>query len=156
MAITSRGHIGHIKDELDYSHLSDEQRKQILEAMESFRPKFNCTKPILIGTGGDFEAGDPSVMFEPLSGDNKRTYSMESNTTNRELTHGEKATGVTLNPSRDPFVDEIKKDFAAIIDKLHAKREEVGRSEAGRYYSKAISYSEDAQMNAVKAITWQY
>ncbi len=73
-----------------------------------------------------------------------------------QLTTGQRAAGVSFNPSKDPFVDEIKQLYADIIDKLDKARNEAGRGEKGRYYSKAISYTEDAQVNAVKAITWQY
>jgi hypothetical protein len=73
----------------------------------------------------------------------------------RELTHGEKAAGVTFNPGGNPLADSIKRKFAAIIDELNDERSKV-KGEAARYYSKAISYAEDAQMNAVKAATWQH
>lgn len=74
----------------------------------------------------------------------------------RELTHGEKAAGVTFNPSNNPTVDSVKSKFAIIIDELNDLRGAAASGEAKRYYSKAISYAEDAQMNAVKAVTWQY
>lgn len=73
----------------------------------------------------------------------------------RELTFGEKAAGVSFNPSKDPAVDECKRLFADIIDICNDSRSECGRGEKARYFSKAISHSEDAQMNAVKAITWK-
>jgi hypothetical protein len=73
-----------------------------------------------------------------------------------ELTVGEKAAGVTFNPSNMPSVDRIKQKFAAIIDELNDSRNTASSQGAKRYYSKAISYSEDAQMNAVKAATWRY
>ena len=74
----------------------------------------------------------------------------------REPTFGEKAAGVSFNPSKNPNVDEVKALYAKVIDKLNELRADAGRGEAARYYSKAISYTEDAQMNAVKAITWAY
>lgn len=86
---------------------------------------------------------------------------MESNNnqltgTERSLTEGEKAAGVTFNPSNMPEVDSIKAKFAAIIDELWDLRHNASSVGAKRYYSKAISYAEDAQMNAVKAATWRY
>lgn len=72
------------------------------------------------------------------------------------LTFGEKAAGVSYNPSKDPFVDEVKKDFAAMIDKLHDARNSTASGDKKRYYSKAISYLEDAKLNAVTAITWEH
>jgi len=74
----------------------------------------------------------------------------------RELSFGEKAVGITFNPSSNPTVEAIKPQYAAIIqfhDHMRSKAESQG---AKRYYSKAISHAEDAQMNAVKAATWQY
>lgn len=74
----------------------------------------------------------------------------------RELTFGEKAAGVNFNPGGHPKVDEIKTKFADIIDICNDLRTETNCTPgAARYYSKAISAAEDAQMNAVKAITWQ-
>lgn len=71
------------------------------------------------------------------------------------LTFGEKAAGVTFNPSHDPAVDEIKKTSAKLIDLINDLRNHAS-GDAARYFSKAISHIEDGQMNAVKAITWKY
>jgi hypothetical protein len=78
-----------------------------------------------------------------------------------ELTFGQKAAGVSFNPSKDPSVDKIKGLFAEIIDLCHDEVESLhnGGDKNGdkRYYfNKAIAYAEDAQMNAVKAITWPH
>lgn len=82
---------------------------------------------------------------------------MESNTnTERQLTNGEKAAGCTFNPSNMPEVDSIKAKFAAIIDEMDQARTNATSAGAKRYFSKAISYAEDSQMNAVKALTWRY
>lgn len=82
---------------------------------------------------------------------------MEKNTTDsqRQLTDGEKAVGITFNPGGSDLVNSIKQKFAAVIDELNDERSKV-TGNAARYYSKAISYAEDAQMNAVQAATWQY
>lgn len=75
----------------------------------------------------------------------------------QQLDFGQKAAGVSFNPSKDPSIDLIKQVFADIINVLNDKRCEPTASQgAKRYYSKAISYAEDAQMNAVKAITWAH
>lgn len=71
-----------------------------------------------------------------------------------ELTFGEKAVGLTFNPGNNPDVDEVKKLYAAIIDKLNDMRGE-NRNEQARRMSIAITQAEIAQMCAVKAITWQ-
>jgi hypothetical protein len=65
-----------------------------------------------------------------------------------DLTFGEKAAGVSFNPSGSEVVNSIKAKFAAIIDELNNERSKIRGGEAARYYSKAISYAEDAQMNA--------
>lgn len=72
------------------------------------------------------------------------------------LTPGQKAAGVNFNPSKDPLVDEIKDQAAELLDTCIISRNAAGQGDKGRYYSKAISYLEDAQMNAVKAATWQH
>jgi hypothetical protein len=37
----------------------------------------------------------------------------------RELTYGEKAVGLSFNPSGDPAVHRCKVEFAAVIDRMH-------------------------------------
>ena len=36
----------------------------------------------------------------------------------KELTFGQKAVGLTFNPSNDPNVQKIKEQFAAVIDTM--------------------------------------
>lgn len=74
----------------------------------------------------------------------------------KELTPGQRAIGVSFNPSKDPFVDEIKQDYAAIWDKLDEKQKTAGQGDKGRRYAIAKTYLEDSKMRAVEAITWQY
>ena len=73
----------------------------------------------------------------------------------RELTFGEKAVGLTFNPSANDSVAQCKSDFAYIIDKLNLLREVDNRAEVKRMVSIAITEVQTAQMWAVKAITWQ-
>lgn len=73
-----------------------------------------------------------------------------------QLSFGEKAVGLTFNPSGDENVLAIKRLYADIIDRLNILREQAGRDGgAGRHYSVAITDAETAQMRAVKAITWK-
>jgi hypothetical protein len=66
---------------------------------------------------------------------------------------GEKAVGLTFNPSGDANVTTIKKLYAQIIDFCNDAR--AGSSgEKARHFSIAITEAESAQMRAVKAITW--
>lgn len=74
----------------------------------------------------------------------------------REYTFGEKAAGVSFNPSKDPLVDEVKAATAHLIDLLHNFRTAKGNSEASRYISAAITEIQKGQMLAVKGLTWQY
>lgn len=74
-------------------------------------------------------------------------------TDSREMTFGEKAVGLTFNPSGDDRVQRLKAMYAAIIDELNAMRED--RSEQARLASIAITEAQGAQMWAVKAATWK-
>lgn len=72
-----------------------------------------------------------------------------------ELTYGQKAVGVTFNPSQDPDVAAIKAAYAAIIDQMNYLRANAVSSEVKRLCSIAITEAQGAQMWAVKAITWK-
>lgn len=75
-----------------------------------------------------------------------------------QLSYGERAVGITFNPGGNPQVEDIKRKFADIIDMLHAMRnsDHVHVSpEKVRVISIAITNVQDAQMWAVKGITWQ-
>jgi len=78
---------------------------------------------------------------------------MEDN--NKLLTFGQKAVGLTFNPSGDDAVTKIKQSYADIIDQLNEVRESEGRSEKARLASAAITEAQGAQMWAVKALTWK-
>ena len=81
---------------------------------------------------------------------------MESITSERELTYGEKAVGLTFNPSGDAKVQEVKELYAKIIDLCNDLRTEAGQGEKGRHLSVAITDAETAQMRAVKGITYKF
>ena len=72
----------------------------------------------------------------------------------RELTYGEKAVGLTFNPSGDPSVQKVKQLFAQIIDLCDELR--AGQSPGcQRCLAVAITEAQTAQMWAVKGITWR-
>jgi hypothetical protein len=72
------------------------------------------------------------------------------------LTFGQKAVGVSFNPSGNADVDELKRRFALIIDQCHMRRGQLmAGSEAHRLWSIAITEAQTAQMWAVKAATWR-
>ena len=74
------------------------------------------------------------------------------------LSFGEKAVGLTFNPSGDEDVAKIKRLYAEIIDICANARTvelEGPSSEHNRLLSIAITEAQGAQMWAVKAITWK-
>jgi len=76
--------------------------------------------------------------------------------TGREMTYGEKAVGLTFNPSGDVKVQLIKQKYAELIDVCNDLRTEAGQGEKGRLLSVAITEAQGAQMWAVKGITYKY
>lgn len=77
-------------------------------------------------------------------------------TQQRELTYGEKAVGLSFNPSGDEAVIEIKQAFAKAIDIIQEERaKDATPSEKGAMLTLAIREAQSAQMWAVKAVTWQ-
>ncbi len=72
------------------------------------------------------------------------------------MTYGEKAVGLTFNPSNDATVDQLKKLYAQIIDICNDARTEAGQGEKGRLLSVAITEAQTAQMWAVKGVTYKF
>lgn len=73
-------------------------------------------------------------------------------------TYGEKAVGLSFNPSGDDAVANCKQIFAKAIDQMAELRREAiaaGDSEKIRLASVAITEAQSAQMWAVKALTWK-
>jgi hypothetical protein len=75
--------------------------------------------------------------------------------TGREMTYGEKAVGLTFNPSNDTNVQKVKELYAQIIDLVHEMKTPE-QSEKNRLLSVSITEAQTAQMWAVKAITYQF
>ena len=73
----------------------------------------------------------------------------------REMTYGEKAVGLTFNPSNDDAVAQCKAEFARVIDRMNDLRNSTDNAEIKRMASVAITEAQTAQMWAVKAITWR-
>lgn len=69
------------------------------------------------------------------------------------LTYGERAVGLTFNPSGDANVDRIKRLSAMIIDICNQLSSSGG--ERGILAIEAIRQTQTAQMWAVKAATWR-
>lgn len=78
-----------------------------------------------------------------------------STTAQRPLTFGEKAVGLTFNPSGDPKVLKVKQLYAEIIDLLTDGDLDNGATGLkGRIMGRAINDAMGAQMWAVKGITF--
>lgn len=73
---------------------------------------------------------------------------------NTKLTFGERAVGLTFNPSGNNAVQRVKENFAVVIDHLRACSDDTSDGEKRRMYAIAITEAQTAQMWAVKAITW--
>jgi hypothetical protein len=71
------------------------------------------------------------------------------------MTFGEKAVGVSFNPSHKDVVAQCKAEFAIVIDRMHDLRERTTTDEIKRMASVAITQAQTAQMWAVKALTWE-
>ncbi len=70
-------------------------------------------------------------------------------------TFGEKAVGLSFNPSGDDLVGSIKLRFANLIDSMAELRASTASPEVKRLASVAITEAQGAQMWAVKAATWK-
>lgn len=79
----------------------------------------------------------------------------EQATTERALTFGERAVGMTFNPSGSEQVRQLKGLYASVIDTCNEAREASDDPEWRRLWSVAITEAQTAQMWAVKAATWQ-
>ena len=80
------------------------------------------------------------------------------NENQRTLSYGERAVGLTFNPSGDKDVNIIKELYAQIIDKLNYLRDETEAKVSGekkRLLSVAVTEAQTAQMWAVKGITFK-
>ena len=72
-----------------------------------------------------------------------------------ELTYGQKAVGLTFNPSGNTDVQRVKELYAAIIDMLHWLSFWLEWMPTEDMIKKAVEEAQTAQMWAVKAITWR-
>lgn len=70
-------------------------------------------------------------------------------------TFGEKAVGLSFNPSGDDSVANCKKEFAVVIDRMNDLRAVSESVEVYRMATIAIDNAQTAQMWAVKALTWK-
>lgn len=78
-----------------------------------------------------------------------------SQTKTQAPTFGQKAVGISFNPSGDDAVGACKQGYATIIDQMNLLRTDSTSQEQKRLASVAITESQGAQMWAVKALTWK-
>ena len=76
-------------------------------------------------------------------------------TDERTLSFGQRAVGLTFNPSGDPRVTKIKELVSELIDLCAIARAGTMSQEEVRLWSVAITEAQTAQMWAVKAATWR-
>lgn len=74
---------------------------------------------------------------------------------NKALSFGEKAVGLTFNPSGSDAVGEAKRLFAQAIDQANDLRNQTESGEVKRLCSIAITEAQTAQMWLVKALTYK-
>ncbi len=74
----------------------------------------------------------------------------------RAESFGERAVGLSFNPSGDQTVATLKGMIAQFIDACHQERTISNDPEIKRMYSIAITEAQGAQMWAVKAATWRH
>lgn len=72
-----------------------------------------------------------------------------------EQTYGQKAVGLSFNPSGNDAVGEAKQSYANVIDQMSELRNTSTSPEQKRLASVAITEAQGAQMWAVKALTWK-
>ncbi|WP_254563181.1 Acb2/Tad1 domain-containing protein [Dyadobacter diqingensis] len=72
-----------------------------------------------------------------------------------EQSFGQKAVGLSFNPSGDDAVGKAKQIYADAIDQLNELRASTTNGEVKRLASVAITETQSAQMWAVKALTWK-
>ena len=75
--------------------------------------------------------------------------------TTEETTYGERAVGLSFNPSGDPMVQRLKELYAQIIDICHSARSDNKSPEVIRLWSVAVTEAQTSQMWAVKAATFK-
>lgn len=71
------------------------------------------------------------------------------------ITPGQKLVGIRFNPGGNIMVDAVKQNAADTIDLIQDSMSGAISEESLMIHSEAISRIMDAQMWAVKAITWK-
>lgn len=78
-----------------------------------------------------------------------------------ELSFGQKAVGLTFNPSNNPDVDYIKSQIALVIDRINDIKSSLDTIEGKASWTRNVLFTAAfntlvaAQMAAVKYVTWK-
>lgn len=91
--------------------------------------------------------------------ENTQSFSEEKYAEDRkgtDLSFGEKAVGLSFNPSNIDDVYKTKRNYANLIDVLDWHRNQTDNPEKKRQLSIAITEAQTSCMWAVKSLTWQY
>lgn len=94
-------------------------------------------------------------LFSSIAESFIQKYGLRDGLPELPLTFGQKAVGLRFNPSNDDEVGIAKQLYADIIDQMNVLRLSSDSHETKRLASVAITQAQDAQMWAVKAITWK-
>lgn len=96
------------------------------------------------------------MMNDGAGGNNPAQATGGAMAAEQSLTFGQKAVGLTFNPSGDPTVHACKQAFANLIDMMAEMLTDTETSpEKRRLANQAITEAQIAQMWAVKALTWR-
>lgn len=86
--------------------------------------------------------------------ENSNDVPQESAPVERKLTFGQKAMGVSFNPSKDPLIDVIKQGYADLADLIDQESAKNPSGEAKALYTLGLRELQKSQMLTVKAATW--
>ncbi|CDG20674.1 conserved protein of unknown function [Xenorhabdus poinarii G6] len=71
------------------------------------------------------------------------------------MTLGQKLVGISFNPGGNILVDAVKQKSAELIDLVHDSMDSATTDESLMIHNEALRRIMDAQMWAVKSITWK-
>lgn len=107
------------------------------------------------GTPRHLEDGDKAELYVHNTAGFVVTEVPRATRTVPPQSFGQRAVGLSFNPSGDANVASCKDEFAATIDRMNNLRIGTTDPEVKRMASLAITAAQEAQMWAVKALTWR-
>lgn len=126
--------------------------------LDSLREAMTPTQDIY--DGEKIEYHDEPTSYPQVEKMYEKTGNIPYEIPEPQLTFGQKLVGLTFNPSGDPAVNEVKLLFAKAADIVHDNWCRDGYTEKSplenEIYHHAIGEILNAQMSAVKALTFKY